>query len=132
MSKLKIQAPSSHLIEKTAFEMAGAVYEEGRSRGLTSRFKDARSYARHYFPHYIPKAVDILLSMLGRDDLPEAMKEEIYEALQERKNDPRMQGLTEEVVQHFKSDEPAKPIVINTKSTKEFKKSLNRKIGKGH
>ena len=39
-------APHSILIEQTALELAATYYEVGRSQGLTSKFKDARAFAK--------------------------------------------------------------------------------------
>lgn len=93
MSKLqyhnKIVTPTHNLIEKVAIELAATWYEIGRGQGLTSKHKTAKAYAAANLEKFIPKAVEHLLDMLGANSnaTPE-MKEEIYEALQERLNDP--------------------------------------------
>lgn len=78
------------LIEKTAGELAACVYEELRSAGMPSKYKNARAYARKNLEIYIPAAVKTLIEMLGRNDISAHMKEEIYEALLERANDPKL------------------------------------------
>lgn len=83
-------SPRYTLIEKTAAELAAVWYSVGRSQGLTSKWKDERAYARANFTKFIPKAVELLLSMLGRSDMHELQKSEIYESLMERHNDPRL------------------------------------------
>lgn len=80
--------PSSHLIEKTALALACEWYEIGRNQGMTSIHKNARIYAAHNVEKFIPKALEILISMLGRSDIHDLMKKEIYDALMERTNDP--------------------------------------------
>lgn len=83
-------SPKYTVIERTAGELAGTWYEIGRGQGLKSKWKDSKSFARANFTKFIPKAVEILISMLGRSDIHELQKEEIYGALMERHNDPRL------------------------------------------
>ena len=78
------------LIEKTAGELAATTYEQLRSAGFKSKFKNPRAYARANIEKYVPVAVKILTEMLGRNDISAHMKEEIYEALLERANDPNL------------------------------------------
>lgn len=85
---MKITTPRHKLIEKTAGEIAAAFYEQGRSLGLKSKFKNARAYARANLEKFVPKATEILIGMLGRNDISEVMKKEIYEAVLERAHDP--------------------------------------------
>ncbi len=85
--------PQSVIIEKTALELAATWYETGRSQGMISKYKNARQYAKHNVETWIPKAIEILTSMLGREDIPELMKQEIYTALMERTNAPNMEFL---------------------------------------
>lgn len=93
-----VSVPKSNLIEKTAVEFAAVYYEAGRTtknpvtgKYLTSKHKDARSFARANFEKFIPKVVEHFLTMLGNEHLPTLMKQEIYEALLERHNDPTLQ-----------------------------------------
>jgi hypothetical protein len=86
--KLRFTPKSKPLIEKVAAELAGTWYEVGRGQGMTSKYKSARAYARANIEKFVPKAVEILIDMLGKPDTPEIMKAEIYEALMERINDP--------------------------------------------
>ena len=85
--------PRYTIIEKVAGEFAGTWYEIGRGQGMTSKFRSAKHYARHNFERFIPKAVEVLTGMLNRQDLPDLMKQEIYDALMERANDPTLQHL---------------------------------------
>lgn len=85
-----LNAPKYTVLEKVAGELAGTWYEIGRGQGMTSKWKDSKSYARANFIKFIPKAVELCVSMLGRSDIAPLMKEEIYEALMERHNDPRL------------------------------------------
>src|SRR5580692_3165395 len=88
-----ILSPRHTVIERTAAEMACVFYEAARSSGLKSKFKNPRSWARAHFERFIPRAVQILTGMLGRSDIPELMKQEIFEALQERINDPQVNAV---------------------------------------
>lgn len=88
MSKFnKIVTPESLVIEKTALELAANFWEIGKSQGLTSKFKDARSYAKCHVKEFIPIAVSILMDMLGKDHIPNDQKDMIYAAFMERTND---------------------------------------------
>jgi hypothetical protein len=84
----KIQNPSSILIETVAAQLAATWYEIGRGQGLTSKSKDAKEYARTNLEKFIPKAIDHLLDILNNPYASTEMKEMIYDALQERVNDP--------------------------------------------
>lgn len=90
MSKKLSAAPKNVVIERTALELACAWYEIGRSQGMTSKWHDAKSYARANFTKFIPKAVELLIDMLGRSDIHALMKAEIFEGLSERFNDPEL------------------------------------------
>lgn len=94
MNKI-LQAPKSVIIEKTALELAATWYEIGRGQGMTSRYKNAREYAKNNFKTFIPKAVEILTEMLGKPNVSEHEKQEIYIALLERVNDPDLAILSE-------------------------------------
>lgn len=123
MGKLerKLVTPQSILIEQTALNIAAVYYEQGRSLGLTSRFKNPQQYAKKYVERFIPKAVEILMDMLGNDATKPEMKEMIYEAFMERVNDQDLSyqstGLKAfEVPVDYKSDKfvPPKPIEWRT------------------
>lgn len=88
--KYILNSPKYTVIEKVAAELAGTWYEIGRGQGLTSKWKTPKAYARANFEKFIPKSVELLLSMLGRSDIHDLMKQEIYEALLERHNDPAL------------------------------------------
>lgn len=83
----KLIKPESTLIEVTALSLATVFYEAGRSSGLKSKHKDAKSYARAYVKEFIPKAVDLLMDILAKETTPQAQKDAIYDALMERSND---------------------------------------------
>lgn len=90
---LILRNPKYTIIEKTAAELAGVFYDAGRATGLKSKYKNARAYAKGEFVKFIPKAVEILTGMLGRFDLPDLMKQEIYEAIMERNDDPTLNSI---------------------------------------
>jgi hypothetical protein len=118
MTKL-LKPPKHTVIERTALELAATWYEIGRGQGLTSKHKDARAYAAHNLEKFIPKAVEILLSMLGRTDLPDLMKAEIYEAFLERHNDPELQEVlpnidVKKIIAAVDEMELNKTVVINS------------------
>lgn len=83
----KLITPQSVLIEKTALEFACVFYEAGRSSGLTSKHKDAKSYAKKYLTKFIPLAVSHLMDMLSNPNVHKEQKDLIYDALLERAND---------------------------------------------
>lgn len=90
MSK-KIVKPINPLIYKVAASMAAIMYETGRSQGMTSKHKNARSYARAYIEKYIPMAVKTLIEMLKpTSNCSDFMRMEIYEALLDPVNDPEL------------------------------------------
>lgn len=95
IDKLKyiLASPQYTVIEKVAAELACTWYEIGRAQGLKSKWKSPRSYARANFEKFIPKSIELLLSMLGRSDIHELQKQEIYGALMERHNDPELVGM---------------------------------------
>lgn len=85
----KLITPQSVLIEETARNLATTFYEVGRSQGLTSKCKNAKEYARKNLERFIPRAVDILIDMLKpTSNCTDEMRMLIYEAFQERHNDP--------------------------------------------
>lgn len=124
MSKLspkKLITPQSILIEETALQLAAAYYEIGRSKGLVSRYKDPKSYAKKYIKNFIPKAVETLMDMLANPSTPANMKETIYDAFMERTNDEELSNSGIPVFKNdvpFKSSKhvPEKPIIVNTKN----------------
>lgn len=90
----KIVTPQSTLIETVAAQLAATWYEIGRGQGLTSKYKNARAYAKANLEKFIPKAVEILLEMLKpTSNCTPEMREEIYEALMERHNDPELNAV---------------------------------------
>lgn len=85
--------PKFTIIEKVAGEFAGVFYDAARASGVPSQYRSAKHFARAKFTVFIPKAVEILTGMLDRQDLPDLMKAEIYDALIERANDPNLKNL---------------------------------------
>lgn len=107
MSKLnKIITPQSVLIEKTALEFATTYYEVGRSQGLTSKYKNAKAFAKANVEKFIPKAVETLIDMMGNPACPQEQKDLIYDAFMERSNDPE---LSNSGIGAFKNDTPYLP-----------------------
>ena len=94
----KIVKPLNPLIFKVAGELAATWYEIGRGQGLTSKWKTPRAYANANIEKFIPKAVSILLDMLGpHSNMPELAKNEIYEALLDPVNDPDLMNGSEQL-----------------------------------
>lgn len=90
---MKNKAPRFALIEHVAATLAGEFYEIGRSQGLKSRFKNARVYAMNNLEHFVPHAIKVLLQQLNNPSICAEQKEEIYNGLMERINDPDAQAL---------------------------------------
>lgn len=81
------RTPQFNIIEKTAIELAIAVYDQYRRDGnYDPRYKNEKIYAQKNLEKHIPKAVELLTSMLSRPDLNDILKHQIYEALLERAN----------------------------------------------
>ncbi len=110
----KIINPASVLIEQTAADLCAAFFEAGLSAGLKSRHKTHKAFVHHNLEKFIPKAVEILVDMLGKPETPDSQKELISQALLERANDPDLITLNEKI-QPFKEDKP-RPIIINSES----------------
>ncbi len=87
-NKRILQGPKNVVFEHVALEMAAVFYEAGRSSGMTSKYKDARSWARANFEKFISAAIEKCVQLLGRQDIPDLAKQEIWDALYERNNDP--------------------------------------------
>lgn len=138
MSKLnKIIQPHSLLIEKTAGEMAAVFWEAGRSSGMHSKHKNARSFARANLEKFIPKAVELLIEIMSRPNTPPSQKEQIYLAIMERTNDEqlsemgKMAGLTafENTVLYKSDNEKPKPIIVNTPKLDFSFNNVRTKVG---
>ena len=117
----KIATTKHVLIETIAGQLAATWYEIGKAQGLTSKYPDARSYARAYLHKFIPKAVEYCLEMLkSTSNATREMKEEIYDALQERHNDPELLRYrpnidVNKVIEMVAEMERKKgPVIINT------------------
>lgn len=95
LSGKKLTTPKHVIIERTALEFAAVFYEAGRSQGATSRYKNARDFAKANLETFIPKAIEILTDMLSQPNIPQSMKDEISDALIERANDPDLAFLSE-------------------------------------
>ena len=121
MSKMKIVTPSSMLIEKTAGELAGCFYDTARSKGMKSKHKTARAFARANLQTFIPKAVELLIDIMSRPNTSEEQKRLIYDAIMERTNDDQLDmmgkqaGLPEfeQTILYKPDDEKPKPVIIN-------------------
>lgn len=129
-SMSSIFKPAKHvIIEKTAAELAGVFYDAGRSAGMISEYKSAKAFARAKLQVFIPKAVELLLSMLGRADLPDIMKREIFDALQERANDPTLNELGVIPTRPTEASRPIQErIVVNGSFNHPMLKHLNKPI----
>ncbi len=95
--------PQSMLIEKTALELAQVFYDAGRSSGLTSKHKTPKAFAKANVEKFIPKAVELLMDMLGNPATPQESKDMIYAAIMERTNDPE---LSNNGIAVFKNETP--------------------------
>lgn len=116
-----IATPRSLLIEKTALEMAAVYYEAGRNTGMTSKHKDARSFAKANVEKFIPIAVSTLLDMLGMPHIPQHQKDEIYEAIMERTNDQELSNIG---VKQFENNTPFLPDLPKIYEKPELEKAL--------
>lgn len=95
MSKLKISIPKNHLIEKTAIEFAAVWYDIARTNNqvdaaFIKKWPTQRKFAKAKFEKFIEPALKHLTSLLGRSDIPDIMKKEVYDAIMERNNDPAL------------------------------------------
>lgn len=79
--------PGYTIIERTAAAFACTFFEAGMNTGMKSKFKNPRAYAKANVELFIPKAIEILVDMLARDDVSIHMKDEIHAAITERAND---------------------------------------------
>lgn len=135
MSKFKIIEPHNILIEKTAAEFAGTFFEASRSSGmriitLQGEIIDLRKYknnpvkfAKAHFEKFIPAATHALIEIMSRENTPVSMKEQIYQAILERTNDPDLDMMAktagdlpefEQTVLYKSDQEKPKPVIINT------------------
>ena len=128
----KLIQPESILIEKTALDLACVFYEAGRSSGLTSKHKDARAFARANVTTFIPKAVDLLMDIMGNPSTSKEMKDAIYDAMLERTNNVELTqlGIPEfenSMAKEFVSDKVVvpKPIIANTISIEDALRQNN-------
>lgn len=92
-NKKILQGPKYTVFETVAAEMAAIWWETGMSQGMTSKYRDARSFARANFEKFIGEAIKHCVTLLGRQDIPDLAKAEIYEALHERNNDPDVNAM---------------------------------------
>ena len=118
--------PESLLIEKTALELATAIYEVGRSQGLTSKYKDHKSYAKRHLNEFIPKAVELLMDILANPNTPTDHRDMIMDAFLERANDVELSQsipvFNNPFADKFTSDKvvPQKPLVGTSKTLDEL------------
>lgn len=131
----KIVTPESLLIEQTALKLAATFWETGKSQGLTSKYKDARSYAKRYVKNFIPLAISHLMDILAKDSTPQAQKDAIYDALMERVNDKDLASTGIPVFENpaafsFISDTKDNrggPLVINSPNSTNHSNSKKKK-----
>ena len=139
----KIIQPKHLLIEKVAASLAAEWFEAAANTPQMNmerhKYKnDPRIFAKQNLEKFLPTAIDILIGMLGRPDIAMELKEEIYDCLLERKNDPTnitsadFTGLpdidakklvelgttqTEKVINQFMKPEREKPLEITAPKT---------------
>jgi len=137
MLNKKIQNPSSILFETVAGQLAATFYEVGRSQGMTSVHKNARAYARANIEKFLPKAIEYCIDMLARPDINEEMKQMIYDALQERANDPSnitstdVRGLPALDIKKLLDNLPAAPISQQLKKVRDKPININTALKTG-
>jgi hypothetical protein len=121
----KLVKPEDTLIEQTAGQLAAVFYEAGRNSGLTSKYKTPQAFVRRYLERFVPKAIELLMTMLGNPATPQAQKNAIYDTIMNRTNDPDFNtiGIKEfENPFEFTSDKVVTqpPVIVNTKSVAEI------------
>lgn len=129
MNKI-VGGPKYTVLEVIAANLAATFYEAARNTGMASKkHKNARSYGRANIELYIPKAIEIAIEMLGRDDVSIHMKDELSNAIIERANDAHSHAIVQQSLHQkvdisgmpaFNEDAgegPIKPVVINTNPT---------------
>lgn len=104
MSMTLLSKPKFNLIEHIAISLAAEFYEVGRSQGLKSKYKTARHYAAANLERFVPHAIRSMLNMLNNPSISAEMKEEIFESIQERINDPTAQSLAQASTNHALPD----------------------------
>lgn len=132
-----VTTPKHTIIEKCALEMACVFYEASRSSGLKSESKTPQAWARKHFIKFIPQAISNLTDMLSRDNVAEHLKNEIYEAIQERINDPRIMAMENKKpdfdVKKLLDDTPEPPVIVNRQKFEPDKEILpTQYVGKGN
>ena len=127
MGKLEknLITPQSLLIEKTALSLACTFYEACRSSGLTSKHKDARSFAKANVEKFIPKAVNLLMDMISSDAIPEDQKALIYDAFMERTNDKDLSNCGIPVFENNTPFLADKPVIYDQPIIDELKRKVN-------
>ena len=98
--KCRLLKPRDILIEKVAGELAATWFEAAQNtpemNTLRKKYRnDPRRYARMNLEKFIPKAVETLISCLQSPRLSVEAKEEIYNAILDRTNDPENLTSTE-------------------------------------
>lgn len=137
MSKLKIIEPHHFLIEHTAGAFAATFFEAARSSGMKTimlqgqkinlmRYKEnPRLFAKAHLEKFIPAATHSLIEIMSRENTPASQKEQIYQAILERTNDPDLDMMAktagdlpafEQTVLYKPDNEKPKPVIINTPS----------------
>ena len=134
MISIKNRAPKHDLIELTAARFAGEFYNIGRSQGMTSKYKSDVAYAKAMFEKFIPAAVEHLTTLLGMPTINDHMKNEIYEALMERVNDPELQALhkietlPDIDIKKLLDNSPLPPIKIDAPKFSSIKEKLKNGV----
>lgn len=127
MTKFKplTDKPRSMVIERTAAQMACVFYEAGMNMGATSKYKNAKQFARANLERFIPKAIEHLLEILNRPDINTHMKDEIYTAIMERVHDGQTNVMVDNKlpdidITKYLDHKPEAPIIINTTKASEY------------
>ena len=135
--ELLIRSPKHTLIEQVALNFAAVFYDACRTSGMKSeKHNNPRSWAKANFVKFIPKAIEHLTEMLGNPHINDLMKQEIYEAIMERTNDPRVEmafnnRLPDLDIDKLLDTKPLPPIIVNSISVEKaldipsVKSSLN-------
>lgn len=135
---MKLTSPKFNVIEQTALKFAMTYYETARSQGLKPRnpkHKTGRLWALSNFQLFIPHAIDTLLEMLNGNAINEHMKQDIYDAILERTNDPHVNAvfpkagvLPELDLKKMLENAPNKPVVIKTDAFDKKQRPIRERL----
>lgn len=127
----KIIQPRDVLIERVAVEMAATWFEAAQNtpgmNTLRKKYRnDPKRYAQMNLEKFIPHAVKHLIELLGKPHISLEMKEEIYNALLERTNDP--ENVTSDDVMKLPNLDMSKlKDLVETKAEQHINQALVKK-----